>query len=246
MWNPVTNGVHTTRDVIWLRRMFYDKVLGQNIVLNNEILPDADDDGGVTVPAWEGDDDTQDDETVVATNDIMIPLEDVDQPVIMTRSGRVVARPRRLIEDEIGAVAAQGYMQAAEYEIKLTNAELNYYQVMTQLPGGWEIGTNSANEIGCYAAFEFALVGAALGGGFENTNELHVLKYNEAMSGPDKIQWTKAVTEEYERMRKMGVWKAIPPDKLPAGTRPITKTWACKKKSNGTYRARVNAHVLGS
>ena len=42
-------------------------------------------------------------------------------------------------------------------------------------------------------------------------------------------------------MVKMNVWKAVPPKELPAGTKPITSTWACKKKSNGTYRARVNA-----
>jgi hypothetical protein len=113
----------------------------------------------------------------------------------------VVSKPQRLIE-EIGAMSAQGWVQAQQFEIALTNAELNYYQVMTQLPGQWDIGCNTAMEI--------ALIGAALGGGFENTNELHVLNYKEAMEGPNKAQWTKAVVEEHDRMVKMGVWKAAP------------------------------------
>jgi hypothetical protein len=33
---------------------------------------------------------------------------------------------------------------------------------------------------------EYNLVGAGLGGGFSNTNELHVMKYKEAMQQPDK------------------------------------------------------------
>ena len=52
---------------------------------------------------------------------------------------------------------------SGDYEIKLTEAEVKYYATM--------------NEIG-----ELACVGAGLGGGFDNTNELHVMKYHEAMA----------------------------------------------------------------
>lgn len=38
------------------------------------------------------------------------------------------------------------------------------------------------------ASAEFGLVGAGLGGGFINTNKLHVMKYNEAMTTKDKPQ----------------------------------------------------------
>jgi hypothetical protein len=44
---------------------------------------------------------------------------------------------------------------------------------------------------------EYAAVGARLGGGFENTNELRVMKYNKAIHCPDKEKWTKAVQEEH-------------------------------------------------
>jgi hypothetical protein len=54
MWNPVTNGVHTTRDVIWLKRMFYNKEMGQNILINPELLPDVEEEGTTGLPTWEG------------------------------------------------------------------------------------------------------------------------------------------------------------------------------------------------
>jgi hypothetical protein len=53
---------------------------------------------------------------------------------------------------------------------------------------------------------EMGFMGAGIGGGFINTQELHVMKYNEAMKGPDKDKWQKAVKEEYKRMEKNKVW----------------------------------------
>jgi hypothetical protein len=42
-------------------------------------------------------------------------------------------------------------------------------------------------------------------------------------------------------MQKHGVWKAVKRHTLKAKTKIIDSTWACKKKSNGTLRARMNA-----
>jgi hypothetical protein len=56
----------------------------------------------------------------------------------------------------------------------LTKAEENYYAPLDQ---------------GDEAEFdpeELICIGTALGGGFQNTQELHVKKYKEAMKGPDK------------------------------------------------------------
>jgi hypothetical protein len=57
---------------------------------------------------------------------------------------------------------------------------------------------------------ECAFIGAALGGGFDNTTELHVMKYREAMESDNKEKWLVAMKEEHERMVKNKVWKAIP------------------------------------
>ena len=47
---------------------------------------------------------------------------------------------------------------------------------------------------------ELALIGASIGGGFKETSELHVLKFNQAMASPDKDKWEKAADEEHGRM----------------------------------------------
>jgi hypothetical protein len=88
---------------------------------------------------------------------------------------------------------------------------------------------------------ELICIGAALGGGFENTQELHVKKYKEAMKGPDKEKWENVIFEEHERMVKNQVWRAVPKNYVPRNAKVMTSTWAMKKKSNGTYRARLNA-----
>lgn len=53
------------------------------------------------------------------------------------------------------------------------------------------------------ATSEYTLVGADVGGGFENTQELQVMKYNEAMKSPDKEQWEKEIKEEHDRKIKI-------------------------------------------
>jgi hypothetical protein len=75
------------------------------------------------------------------------------------------------------------------YEIALTAAEVSYYATMK------EMGEHPG-EIACVGA------GAGLDGGFENTQELHVMKYKQAMAGMDKKSWEVGVKEEHNRMRK--------------------------------------------
>lgn len=105
-----------------------------------------------------------------------------------------------------------------------TKAEQVYYNAMQQVPIG-----------------EVGLVGAGLGGGFINTKELRVMKYNEAMQQPDADKWKEGVEREYERMEEHDVFKAVPIDEVPKGAKILSSTWAMKKKSNGTYRPRLNA-----
>ena len=95
---------------------------------------------------------------------------------MITRSGRTVQAPNRLIE-EMGAVGN-------DYEIKLTNAECNYYATM--------------KEIG-----ELACVRAGLGVGVDNTNDLHVMKYHEVMATTDKEKWNEAFKEGDDCIEKI-------------------------------------------
>ena len=98
-----------------------------------------------------------------------------------------------------------------------------------------------AHDLCKFVNDEICCVGAGLGGGFENTNELKVMKFKEAMNEPDHLEWAKTVEDEHERMGKHHVWMPVPRDQVPDGSKIITSTWAMKKKLNGTYCARMNA-----
>ena len=58
-------------------------------------------------------------------------------------------------------------------------------------------------------------MGAGLGGGFENTIELHAMNYKAVMKTTNKLKRDKTVEEEHDRMIKMGLWEAIPWAEVP-------------------------------
>jgi hypothetical protein len=89
-------------------------------------------------------------------------------------------------------------------------------------------------EMGCVS---LGLVGAGLGGSFQDTHELHVMKYDQAMNSKDKKSWVKAVDKEHGQMEKYKVFKAVKKSALPKKAKVLSSTWAMKKKSNGTYCA---------
>jgi len=86
---------------------------------------------------------------------------------------------------------------------------------------------------------ELGLVGAGIGGGFDNTSELRPMKYKEAMATSDKAGWEVAVKEEHDRMDGGGVMKAVPESEVPKGAHLMDTTWAMKKKASGVLRARL-------
>ena len=88
-------------------------------------------------------------------------------------------------------------------------------------------------------SLEAALVGAT-GPQFKNTNELHVLTYWEAMASDDKAKWLEAVEDEDQRLMKLKVFKPIPRNLLLRWAKVLSTVWACKRKANGVYRARLD------
>ena len=144
-----------------------------------------------------------------------------------TRSGRTVKTPDRLI-DQMGTAMGKSF----------SNAESNYYGVLADNDDfdDNEAATMAITEV----CKEIAALGAGIGGRFENTQELHVMKFNEAMSKDGKPEWEKAVNEEHERYVKDEVFKPVKIKDVPKDTKVITTTWSMKKKSNGTYRAHMN------
>ena len=90
---------------------------------------------------------------------------------VRTRSGRVIRLPERMNIDTMA--------------VALTNAERNYYDRVANPSANYYSILEDATEQE-FAESEIAVVGAGLGGGFENTNELKVLNYKKAMASLDK------------------------------------------------------------
>jgi hypothetical protein len=138
---------------------------------------------------------------------------------VQARAGRISRPPPRLIKT--ATMAQEMNNKAADYKCELTSAEDRYYEAMRELN-------------------EMVLIGAGIGGGFVNTEELHVMNYDEAIKS-EKDKRDHAVKEEHDRMINNKVFQPVPIDEIPEGTKIMTSAWAMKKKSNGTYRARINA-----
>ena len=87
---------------------------------------------------------------------------------------------------------------------------------------------------------DIGMIKAALGGGFTNTTELKLMKYQDAMATDDAPAQKKAVIEEYDRLQEHKVFTLIKRCDVLDNAKILTSTWAMKKKSNGTFCARIN------
>ncbi len=128
----------------------------------------------------------------------------------------MVKQPTRLIET---------------MDVSLLAAEIQYLEAMVELDNNEVIAEGR----------ELALVGAGIGGGFANTNELKVMNYREAMQSPDKDAWEEEIMNEYERFKKFNVVTVVPRSELPKNVKAMSTTWAMKKKTNGKCHGRLNA-----
>jgi hypothetical protein len=115
MWDPKTGGVHTSRDIIWLRRMYYQaQVNEENTTLEAEEGEEQESNKSSSESEAETDDDNNDNDD---GND------DPDKTKAMTtRSGQTVKAPRRLIE-EVGAAVLN----------QLNDPERNYYERLVEI-----------------------------------------------------------------------------------------------------------------
>ena len=63
--------------------------------------------------------------------------------------------------------------------------------------------------------------------------------YQEAMTGPDKVEWKVSKDKEYNQLMDKGTWTLIPRDQVPKGARIIGCKWVFKTKSDGTKKSRL-------
>jgi hypothetical protein len=79
-------------------------------------------------------------------------------------------------------------------------------------------------------------IGAGIGGGFSDTQELQIMKYHEAINGPDGKLWKEEVVKEHKRMVNSRVFKPVKISKVPNGVKLIDMPWAIKRKTVGLFK----------
>ena len=226
MWDEDTNRVHTTRDVIWLKRMFFaHTTYNPETATHVDESMEAGEDNGkeASNTLTDAKDADEKDEKIHVLIDREEPEEDgelqtsegnndadgeqlddepEEEPETKTRSGRVSRAPAYLKDFAVMA---------------LTKAEIEYYADLRSMATSEICGEDLAVD------YEMAAVGAGLGDGFENTRELKVMKYKEAMKdGP--VNWLPAVKEEHDRMVKHKVWKPVKKSEVPVRSKVLTST----------------------
>lgn len=243
-WNPSTNRVIESRDVIWLGQMYFKKQ-DRAIMTSTNSEEDCVDPSDLVAmdEQSDSDDDTQSEKTITfADNDDTDELAEgsADDPATSGRStqGTVAASSTQVGILRGVARTSRPPRHLADYEVNLANrirnmdgnaTELNYLAQMLELDNG---------EL---ALCEISLVGAGVGGGFNHTDELRTLTYKQAMASLEADEWKEAVQEEAMKFKKFKVFKVIKKADLPVGSTILSTTWVFKKKTNGSRRGRLNA-----
>ncbi len=196
MWNPNTKKISETRDVVFLKRVFFGTptkpVPNKQSTDNGDLNSVQQDKRGGTISA-----------DFVTVDDNAVTFESVDSsvpvfPVVNHNLGlskyRHANRPTMYYDPTTGHIIGA----------KAT-ALANFYQCLEDTDG----------------KMVFTSIGAGIGGGFENTMELKPMKYRDAINGPDRKVWEKEIENEDEQMVKNNAWEPVKKSLLPKGTQVI-------------------------
>ena len=135
---------------------------------------------------------------------------------VTTKQGRQVTPPGRY--DPATGKTVTWNVTAAEVDVESKKTvTTGYYDIFNVIDSA-EITTVAINH---NLFTEISNVGAGVGGGFENTQELRVMTYNEAINGPDGERWKAEVDNEYNRMVKNKVFETVYKKDLQPGTKVI-------------------------
>ncbi len=230
MYNPVTSRVVITQDAIWLGRMFYARQASHNL----EKMPIVSVPINMNVIEVKNDTKTIEITTRVKTSNSkeregttnVSSEKSEDWATARTRFGREVGRKLGTFDPATGTtVKWLDRVAAASVEVP----DGNNYDVL-----GIDKDEEQVFEESHYKVIKYINVGAGVGGGFSNTQEHPVMKYHEAINGPDGELWKEEVKNEHKRMIDSRVFKPVNLSKVPDGVKLIDTTWAMKKKSSGT------------
>jgi hypothetical protein len=173
MWNSNTKKISKTRDVVFLKTMFFGtptKPVRKKQGTDDEDLDSFQQDkrgGTITTD-------------VVTVNDNSAMVESVDSSVPDTP----------VVNNNLG-----------QFKYGRTYRCTTHYDPVTGRTIGAEV-TVLANYYQCLKdtddEMEFANIGAGIGGGFENAMELKPMKYEKAINGPGRKALEKEIENEHE------------------------------------------------
>ena len=230
MYHPESSRIAQSRDVIWLGRMYHtrkDAELTQQLPI-------------VTVPISIHD--KSDDAEVQKLEIATFPLSE-ERGVVSdsssektdgwipatTRYGHTVGRKDGAYNPSTGTTIKWSNLMATKVDdddvTEVTDS--NYYEVLG-------IDENKVKVLQEFndSLSEYLNVGAGIGGGFTNTNELRLMGYHEAINGPDGKKWKEEVRTEHGRMVQSGVFERVKRSKLPSDIKIIDTVWVMKKKNS--------------
>jgi hypothetical protein len=113
-----------------------------------------------------------------------------------TRSGCKLGRKDGQYNPSTGKTIMWSDVMAATEELSTKSmSQLNHYNVLGINENKMQV-IKSHND----ALTKYVNVGAGIGGRFTNTQELKVMKYHEAINGPDSDAWKVEMKKEHGRM----------------------------------------------
>ena len=270
MYNPKINSTLVSCDVVWLNQMFYSKehttelhaggLEADPLTFTLEDDEDSEAGKGNNNEAGKGpnyysvlDDDDESDPDLEDYHDanededdeheLLDPNEsdDDDMPELQeptlcqsTHSNFGQHKSVRFADEQAQEILQKHIQSETGMVSFMAPQDLDYVDSLFLFSPGGIAGSLDIGELAC--------VGASIGGGFINTQELHVMKYDEAMAGPDAVHWSDAVVDEHDCMVANKVFKTVSHPEVPPDATILTSTWTMKKKANGTFHAHVNAH----
>ncbi len=127
--------------------------------------------------------------------------------------------------------ATVNWIDMAGVGVGKENKATNYYNVLGIDESKLGVLQSNHDEV-----TEYVNVGAGIGVGFTITLKLKVMKYHEAINGPNGEAWKAEVKKEHQRTVSNSVFEPVKISDLLKGTKLIDTTWAMKKKSSRTLR----------
>ena len=267
MWDPNTRRIHQSRDVTWLKRMFYLKPAGD--LRETWELPEIPEIEQYLVEGEEMDQITHENAYETTNHGSSMTTKnqekqdtvdeiDIGEEIVESDAESNEENESNLVESENSAEIGIASGNKPEKENptifpqpvlrkskRIPKKNVRFIETMNTMHDGFTDSYqndyfNLINKIAKddFEEGEICCVGAGLGGGFENTKELKVKTYDESMNSKDKKEWEASVEKEHDRFVTNKCREVVEAKDLPDDAVVIDSTWAMKKKANGDYRSR--------